>query len=131
VFGKTIEMFLRQQRYLLLYLVAGVFSGIVHIFAASKVTVALIGANGAITSILGAYIIQFPKTKTYSVSPLIVVFIPVQFVAFLYSFWWFIQQLFYGIGSLNIPGGVNNLSYWGQCVGLVTGAAFMRMVQRR
>jgi membrane associated rhomboid family serine protease len=51
--------------------------------------------------------------------------------AFSYLFWWFIQQLFYGIGSLNIPGGVNNLSYWGQCAGLVKGAAFMRMVQLR
>lgn len=130
-YGKTIERFLRQRRYLLLYLVAGVSSGIVHIFAASKLTVALIGANGAATSILGAYIIQFPKTKIYSIYPLIIVLISVQVLAFLYLFWWFLQQLFYGIGSLNIPGGVNNLSYWGQCVGLVTGAAFMRMVQRR
>jgi membrane associated rhomboid family serine protease len=84
VFGKTIEMFLRQQRYLLLYLVAGVFCGIVHIFNASKLKVALIGANGAITSILGAYIIHFPKTKIYYFSPLIVVFIPVQVLDFLY-----------------------------------------------
>lgn len=130
VFGKTVERFLGQQRYLLLYLVAGVFSGMIHIFMASTLTVPVIGANGAIASILGAYIIKFPKAKIYSVLPVIFVFIPVEIPAFLYLFWWFIQQLFYGIGSLNIPGGVNNLSYWGQFAGLVTGAAFMQMVKR-
>ncbi|MBK1989480.1 rhomboid family intramembrane serine protease [Sphaerospermopsis aphanizomenoides BCCUSP55] len=131
VFGKTVERILGQQRYLLLYIVAGIFSGMIQIFMASKLTVPVIGANGAIASILGAYIIKYPKTKIYSVLPLIFIFIPVDIPAFLYLFWWFIQQSFYGIGSLNIPGGVSNLGYWGQLAALVTGAAFMRMVQRR
>ncbi|RUS99436.1 rhomboid family intramembrane serine protease [Trichormus variabilis SAG 1403-4b] len=131
VFGKTIERVLGQQRYLLIYLVAGIFTGIVQIFMEPKLSVAVIGANGAIASILGAYIMKFPQAKIYSILPLIIVFIPVEIPAFLYLFWWFVQQLFYGIGSLNISGGVANLGYWGQFAGLVTGAAFMRMVQRR
>ncbi|MBD2568295.1 rhomboid family intramembrane serine protease [Anabaena lutea] len=131
VFGKTIERVLGQQRYLLIYLVAGIFTGIVQIFMEPKLSVAVIGANGAIASILGAYIMKFPQAKIYSILPLIIVFVPVEIPAFLYLFWWFVQQLFYGIGSLNISGGVANLGYWGQFAGLVTGAAFMRMVQRR
>ncbi|MGM3308248.1 rhomboid family intramembrane serine protease [Anabaena sp. WFMT] len=131
VFGKTLERILGQQRYLLLYLVAGIFAGMIQIFMEPKLTVPVIGANGAIASILGAYIMKFPKTKIDSILPLIIVFIPVEIPAFFYLFWWFVQQLFYGIGSLNIPGGVNNLGYWGQFAGLVTGAAFMRMVERR
>ncbi|MBD2417947.1 rhomboid family intramembrane serine protease [Anabaena cylindrica FACHB-243] len=131
VFGKSLERILGQQRYLLLYLVAGIFAGMIQIFMEPKLTIPVIGANGAIASILGAYIMKFPKTKIDSILPLIIVFIPVEIPAFFYLFWWFVQQLFYGIGSLNIPGGVTNLGYWGQFAGLVTGAAFMRMVQRR
>ncbi|MBD2293048.1 rhomboid family intramembrane serine protease [Anabaena sphaerica FACHB-251] len=130
VFGKTVERILGQQRYLLLYLAAGVFAGMIQIFMEPKLSIPVIGANGAIASILGAYMMKFPKVKIDSILPLIIVFIPVEIPAFLYLFWWFIQQLFYGIGSLNISGGVTNLGYWGQFAGLVTGAALMRMVKR-
>ncbi|MBD2693430.1 rhomboid family intramembrane serine protease [Anabaena catenula] len=131
VFGKTIERVLGQQRYLLIYLVAGIFTGIVQILMEPKLAIPVIGSNGAIAAILGAYIMKFPQAKIYSILPLIILFIPVEIPAFLYLFWWFVQQLFYGIGSLNISGGVANLGYWGQFAGLVTGVAFMRMVQRR
>ncbi|WP_016950413.1 rhomboid family intramembrane serine protease [Anabaena sp. PCC 7108] len=131
VFGKTIETVLGKQGYLLLYVVAGIFTGIVQIFMEPTLVVPIIGANGAIAAILGAYLMKFSQTKIDSILPLIIIFIPVEIPAFFYLFWWFIQQLFYGIGSLNIPGGVNNLGYWGQFAGLFTGAAFMRMVQRR
>ncbi|MEA5576606.1 rhomboid family intramembrane serine protease [Anabaena sp. UHCC 0451] len=130
VFGKTVERNLGQQRYLLLYLVAGVFSGMIQIFMYPKLSIPVIGANGAIASILGAYMMKFPKVKIDSILPLIIIFIPIEIPAFFYLFWWFIQQLFYGIGSLNIPGGVTNLGYWGQFAALVTGAALMRMVKR-
>ena len=130
VFGKTIERVLGQQRYLLLYLTAGVFGGMIQIFMESKLTIPVIGANGAIAAILGAYIMKFPKIKIDSILPLIIVFIPLQIPAFWYLLWWFIQQWFYGIGSLDIPGGVTNPSYWGQFAALVTGAAFIRIVEK-
>ena len=97
----------------------------------SNLTMPVIGSNGAISEILGAYIIKFPKLKIDSILPLIVVFIPIEGPAFFYLFWWFIQQWFYGIGTLNIPSGVTHLGFWGQLSGLVTGAAFMKMIERR
>jgi membrane associated rhomboid family serine protease len=130
VFGKTVERILGQQRFLLLYLAAGVFAGMMQIFMYPKLSIPVIGANGAIASIVGAYIMKFPKVKIDSILPLIIIFIPVEIPAFWYLFWWFIQQSFYGIGSLNISGGVTNIGYWGQFAGLVTGAAFIRMVKR-
>jgi membrane associated rhomboid family serine protease len=130
VFGKTIERNLGQQRYLLLYLAAGVFGGMMQIFMNPKLSVPVIGANGAIAAILGAYIMKFPKVKIDSVLPLIIIFIPVEIPAFWYLFWWFIQQSFYGIGSLNISDGFTNPGYWGQFAGLVTGAAFIKMIKR-
>ena len=133
VFGKSVESFLGHRRYLLLYLAAGIFSGMVQSFFEPNLTVPLIGANGAIASILGAYIMKYPKARIYSILPLLFIYIPLEVPAFVYLFWWFFQQAFYGIGSLNIPNGVNqsNFGYWGQFAALVTGAAFMRMVQRR
>ena len=132
VFGKTVESILGHKQYLLLYLTAGFFCGIVQIILSSDITVPIIGANGAIASILGAYMIKFPQAKIYSVLTLLVVYIPVELPVIFYLFWWFIQQSFYGIGSLNIAGGsaFSNVSYWGQCAALVTGAAFIKIRQK-
>jgi membrane associated rhomboid family serine protease len=133
VFGQSVESALGHRRYLVLYLTAGVFCGMVQSFFEPNLAVPLIGANGAIAAILGAYLMKYPKAKIYSVIPLLFIFIPVELPAFLYLLWWFGQQAFYGIGSLDIPGGVNqsSLGYWGQFAALATGAAFMRMVRWR
>jgi len=132
VFGKTVESILGHRQYLLHYLTAGFFCGIVQIILSSDLTVPIIGANGAIASILGAYIIKFPRAKIYSILTLFVLYIPVEIPAIFYLFWWFLQQSFYGIGNLNISGGrsFSNVGYWGQFAALVTGAAFMKMRQR-
>jgi len=130
VFGKTLENILGHGRYLGFYLLSGIFTGLVQILAQPNLTVPLIGANGAIASILGAYIIRFPQAKIDSIFPLVLLYVPLELPAFVYLFWWFIQQLFYGIGSLNIPPvGVNQFSvaYWTQVAGLVIGAVFMRL----
>jgi membrane associated rhomboid family serine protease len=129
VFGKTLENFLGHRRYLGFYLGSGILTAILQVLAQPSLTVPLIGANGAIASILGAYITKFPKAKIDSILPLVFVYIPVEIPAFAYLFWWFIQQFFYGIGSLNIPPvGVNQFSigYWAQAAGLLIGALFIR-----
>ncbi|MEH2395492.1 MAG: rhomboid family intramembrane serine protease [Nostoc sp.] len=130
VFGKTVENILGHKRYLGFYLAAGVITGIVQILAEPNLTVPLIGANGAIAAVLGAYVLKFPKAQIDTILPLIILYIPIELPAFFYIFWWFVQQLFYGIGSLNIPPvGVNQsgVVFWGQVVGLLIGAAFMRL----
>ncbi|MEH2451529.1 rhomboid family intramembrane serine protease [Nostoc sp.] len=130
VFGKTVENILGHRHYLGFYLATGVITGIVQILAEPSLTVPLIGANGAIAAVLGAYVMKFPKAKIDTILPLIILYIPIELPAFFYIFWWFVQQLFYGIGSLNIPPvGVNQsgVVFWGQVVGLLIGAAFMRL----
>ncbi|MCC5657064.1 rhomboid family intramembrane serine protease [Nostoc sp. XA010] len=130
VFGKTVENILGHRRYLGLYLAAGAIASCVQILAEPSLTVPLIGSNGAIASVLGAYIIKFPKAKIDTILPLIILYIPIQLPAFFYLFWWFMQQLFYGIGSLNIPPvGVNQSGgvFWGQVVAILIGAGFMRL----
>jgi membrane associated rhomboid family serine protease len=112
VFGSKVEGILGWWRYLGFYLISGILMGIIQILADSSLNVPLIGANGAIASILGAYLMAFSQAKIDSILPLVIIFIPVELPALFYLFWWFVQQVFYGIGSLNITPGVNPLG-WG------------------
>ncbi|MBN3946960.1 MAG: rhomboid family intramembrane serine protease [Nostoc sp. NMS7] len=130
VFGKTVENILGHRRYLGFYLAAGAIASLVQILIEPSLTVPLIGSNGAIAAILGAYVMKFPQAKIDTILPLIILYIPIEVPAFFYIFWWFVQQLFYGIGSLNIPPlGVNQsgVVFWGQIAGLLIGAGFMRL----
>ncbi|BAB75473.1 rhomboid family intramembrane serine protease [Anabaena sp. FACHB-709] len=129
VFGKAVENILGHKHYLGFYLVAGVVTGLAQIIIEPNLTVPLVGANGAIAAVLGAYIIKFPNVKIDTILPLILIYIPIELPASFYSLWWYIQQLFYGIGSLNIPPmGVNqpSLAYWMQLVAMTIGAAYIR-----
>jgi membrane associated rhomboid family serine protease len=132
-FGRTIEKIIGHGHFLLIYFLASILAGMTQILVNPSLTVPLIGSNAAIAAILGAYIFKFPQTKIDSILPLIIVFIPVEIPAFFYLFWWFAQQFFYGIGSLNISGGVNppSLAYWMHGTGLIFGAGLMWFFQRR
>ncbi|MEM7726190.1 MAG: rhomboid family intramembrane serine protease [Cyanobacteria bacterium P01_A01_bin.45] len=128
VFGKSVEKKLGHRKFLELYIICGTLTGIVQIISAPTSNIPFIGANGAIASILGAYIYKFPKAKVDSILPLVVIFLPIELPATLYLLWWFIQQSFYGIGSLNIPGGVDlsSIGYWLHGAGILIGAAWVQ-----
>lgn len=130
VFGKSVENILGHGRFIVFYLLCGVLTGVVQILAEPTLTVPLIGANGAIAGVLGAYLLSFPLAKIDTILPLAIVYIPIELPALFYLFWWFVQQLFYGIGSLNIPGGVNSpgIAYWAHGVGIVIGAVLVRLI---
>lgn len=127
VFGNTLEKIIGSGRFLLFYLFCGFLTGIVQIIAEPNLAIPLIGANGAVVAVLGAYVYKFPKVKIDSILPLIILYIPVEIPAFFYCFWWFIQQLSYGIGALNVPGGVNPVGtgYSAHSAGLLIGVAWM------
>jgi membrane associated rhomboid family serine protease len=132
VFGKSVEDILGHGRFLVFYLLSGILTGVVQILAEPTLTMPLIGANGAIAGVLGAYLLSFPKAKIDTILPLVIILIPIELPALFYLFWWFVQQMFYGIGSLNIAGGVNptSIAYWAHGVGLVIGAVLVRLCHR-
>ena len=133
VFGKAVENTLGHGRYGVFYLLCGILTSGMQIWVQPSLNIPLVGANGAIAAVLGAYLINFPQAKIDSILPLIIVFIPLELPALFYLFWWFVQQIFYGIGSLNIAGGVNpvDTAYWAHEVGLVIGAVFGWLMAKR
>jgi len=133
VFGKAVENILGHGRYGVFYLLCGVLTSVVQIWVQPMLSVPLLGANGAIAAILGAYLVNFPQAKIDSILPMVIVFIPVEVPALFYLFWWFVQQIFYGIGSLNIAVGANpvDTAYWAHGVGLFFGAVLGRLMAKR
>lgn len=127
VFGDNIEDIFGHVGYLVFYLVSGLaatFAQIVGtLFApfigdligmplSSDLTIGVVGASGAISGVLGAYIVLFPKTRI--ISFVFYVILPVPAIIFLGV--WFVLQWFYGFFDLS--GGV---AYWAHVGGFIAG----------
>ncbi|MCX8183510.1 MAG: rhomboid family intramembrane serine protease [Crenarchaeota archaeon] len=101
VFGRAVESVLGKLRFLLLYLIAGVAASVFHtafsfLGGFSAYTIPAIGASGAISGILGAYLLLYPGT--YLVVGWGFIFLPMFFriKAAYYIVFWFATQVIYG-----------------------------------
>ena len=115
VFGDNIEDIFGHVGYLIFYLISGVATSLAQIAATlyapaissllgiavpSDLTIGVLGASGAISAVLGAYIVLFPKA--YVLTFIIIIIIPIPAVLFL-GFWFVLEWL---MGFFNVAGGV-------------------------
>lgn len=133
VFGQRVESRLGKGRFLLFYLGMGISLGLIQILVDPQLNTPLVGANGAIAGILGAYLITFPRAKIDTILPLGITFIPVELPALFFGFWWFVQQMTYGIGQLAPNSQVNSglAAYWSHGLGIVLGAGIMKLINQK
>ncbi len=98
VFADNIEAVIGNFYFLLFYLLGGVSASLIHVYFNMGSTIPSIGASGAISAVLGAYIVMFPKSK---IKVLVLMFFRSFQVAALYFLgFWIVQNLFSGFASL-------------------------------
>lgn len=66
IFGNNIEETLGHVRFFLFYLFCGVIAALSHIITAPHSNVPMIGASGAVSGVLGAYLILFPMASIHT-----------------------------------------------------------------
>jgi len=76
-----------------------------------------LGASGAISALMGAYLVMFPKSK---IKMLVLIFGSFTIPAFLFLIFWFGQQLFSGFGSIGLTGS-SGVAWWAHIGGFVFG----------
>jgi len=140
IFGDNVEDRLGHVRYLLFYLICGFGAMLTHAFFNADSTVPAIGASGAIAGVLGAYLVLYPKQRVSTLIPIFFFIIIREIPAIFLLGFWFVLQLFAGVGSLGVPeaevtGGV---AYFAHIGGFVLGmilivvmGGFRRPPQRR
>lgn len=129
VFGDNIEDVLGHFRYILFYFTGGLVASFTHIFMDPTSQVPMVGASGAIAAVLGAYLVFFSKARIRVI--IIFFFFQIGYVSSLFILgFWFIIQLFNGIGSIaaTSSGGV---AYWAHIGGFVAGVIIAFIVRIR
>jgi membrane associated rhomboid family serine protease len=120
IFGGNVEDRLGSFRFLLFYLAAGGAAAAAQTLAGLSSTLPMVGASGAISGVLGAYLILFPTAFVWTLVPWIVPILPVPAMVFLVL--WFVMQAFNGVGSLlDGSGAEGGVAWWAHAGGFVAG----------
>lgn len=126
VFGNNIEDKLGPTKFILFYLASGAIASMAQWYFSSGSEVPSLGASGAIAGVMGAYILRFPKAEVLTLLPLGFFITTVRLPAFFFLGFWFVQQAFYGIASLNTRATIGmeggGVAYWAHAGGFVIGA---------
>jgi len=121
IFADNIEAIVGNSAFLLYYLVGGLFASIVHIYTNPVSTIPTVGASGAISAVMGSYLVMFPKSRIKVIFIIKKLYIP----AFIFLGLWFVQQLVSGI-STPTPGDASEgggVAWWAHIGGFVYGLA--------
>ena len=123
IFGDNIEDRLGHGRYLIFYLVCGFGATLSHAFFNASSRVPSIGASGAIAGVLGAYLILYPRAKVTTLIPIFVIVTVRDIPAVFLLGFWFVLQLFSGVGSLGATGAEQSggVAYFAHIGGFVLG----------
>ena len=130
VFADNIEAIVGTKRFILFYFAGGVFAALVHSLINRYSGVPCIGASGAISAALGAYLVMFPGSKIK-----MLVFIWVfRISAFFFLGFWIIQQLLAGYRTFDPIMVDDGIGYWahigGFAYGFIAGFSFRKYIQK-
>ncbi len=118
IFGDNVEDKLGRIKFVALYLLSGIAASAVQYMTDPFSAIPSIGASGAISGVLGSYLVFFPKASIKTSTGFALVDYPAWMVIGL----WFAIQLFFGFASLAGSGG-SNIAFWAHIGGFVFGYA--------
>lgn len=120
IFGDNVEDRLGRFRFLVLFFSGGLVAGLAQIISGPGDSTPMVGASGAISAVVGAYLVLYPRARILTLLPIFVLFYFVRIPAFIFIGLWFGLQLLYGYTSLlaQSPGGV---AWWAHVGGFAAG----------
>jgi rhomboid family protein len=131
VFGDNVEDAMGHVRYLFFYLLCGYLASVAHVYTNVDDVIPAIGASGAISGVLAAYLIIFPRATVTVLIPFLF-FIPTQIPAFLMIGFWFFLQIAYGAAAFD-PDTANTdgTAYFAHIGGFAAGLVLVWFLRRR
>jgi membrane associated rhomboid family serine protease len=130
IFGDNIEDRMGPGRFLGFYVVCGVAAGLAHWAADPHSAIPTIGASGAISGVMGAYLVLYPRSRIVMLFPIF--FLPYffQIPAVVYLGIWFIAQVAGGSAAVATESTGAGVAFWAHAGGFVAGIVLHRLFLR-
>lgn len=115
-------------RFVVFYLVVGVAGALAHIFSAPGSPVPTVGASGAISGLMGAYLVLYPRVRIQTLFIIIIFIKVIPLPAWLVLLYWFGLQVVSGALAPLEGGGV---AFWAHVGGFVAGVLLVKLFEKR
>lgn len=122
VFGDNVEDAMGHIRFLVFYLLCGIFAGLTHAWIAPDSGVPLIGASGAVAGVIAAYLMLHPRVRVWV---LVFKVLPMQVSAAIVLGVWIITQI-----AMVLTPAMGPVAWWAHIGGLIAGAVMVPIFKR-
>ncbi len=131
LFGDNVEDAMGHIRFLVFYLVSGIAATLAHIVFHPLSPIPVVGASGAISGVVGAYLVMFPTARVLTLVPIFFFIVDIVVLpALIFIGLWFLFQFWSGLLSLAVPhmGGV---AWWAHIGGFLAGLVLAPLMRER
>ena len=121
IFGDNVEDRLGHVRFLIFYLLCGIGASVAQIMFHPASRIPVVGASGAISGVLGAYLVSFPHAR---VTTLLIIFFFIRFIelpTYVFLIVWFLFQFVSGASQWGSTGDMGGVAYWAHMGGFFFG----------
>ena len=123
IFGDNLERVMGHVRYLVFYLLTGIAGGLAHIVFNASSTVPSVGASGAISGILGGYLLLFPRNRVRVLTRGGIAHVP----AYVMLGLWILIQFVSGMGAMAATEQTGGVAYMAHIGGFVAGLVLVKL----
>lgn len=131
VFGNNVEDSMGPGRFLVFYIVCGLLAAATHVMLSPSSPVPTVGASGAISGILGGYLVLYPRVRVNMLFIFIIFFKVIALPAWLVLIWWFGVQVFSAYLSPMQPDVSAGIAVWAHIGGFVAGALLVKLFENK
>jgi membrane associated rhomboid family serine protease len=123
VFGNNVEDSMGHLRYITFYLLCGVAAAAVQSVLDPSSAIPMVGASGAISGVMGAYVLLYPRVQVHMLVVLVIIVTRIRVPAFMMLGYWFLLQLLGGAATSGSEDG--GVAFWAHVGGFLAGAALI------
>jgi membrane associated rhomboid family serine protease len=129
LFGNNVEDSMGRLRFLVFYLLSGVAAALVQVTFDPSSAVPMVGASGAISGVMGGYLVLYPRVRVFTLVPLGFFITTMALPAWTMLIYWLVLQV---LGSVTVvPGAKGGVAFWAHIGGFVAGAILVKLFASR
>jgi len=129
IFGNNVEDAMGHARFILFYLLSGLAAAFTQVMAGPSSAIPMVGASGAVSGILGAYLLLYPHARVLTLITLGWFWRLVEIPALVVLGFWIVVQVVNGLITFNFQGG--GVAWFAHIGGFAAGAALILFFKRR
>lgn len=129
VFGNNVEDSMGRVRFIFFYLLCGLAAAATQVAIDPSSPIPMVGASGAISGVLGAYLVLYPRVRVNMLFILLIFIRVIPLPAYVVLLWWFGWQVIAGLPQLTGLSPEAGVAFWAHIGGFVAGVAMVKLFE--